>query len=100
MVSFELFQSLVNIKDSVDEYVDTMYSAFHIDLAESPLFSAYGKLLDKVIYSYTNGVEGADLINWWLFESVNKVLTDKDGTHDVEDIHDFYNYLKDNNYLK
>ena len=36
MISFELFQSLVNIKNSVDEYVDTMYSAFHIDLAESP----------------------------------------------------------------
>ena len=99
-MTVDQLKSIISIKNSVDEYVDTMYSAFNIDLAESPLFNAYGKLLDKLIYSYVKGVEGADLINWWLFESVNKVITDGNGVHDVEDVHDFYNYLVNNDYLK
>jgi hypothetical protein len=45
--------------------------------------------------------EGQDLVYWWIFDDVEKKMYDSEGnvTDDVENIIDFYNYLKNNNYL-
>lgn len=71
-----------------------------VDLYEGPITAISDLLFDKWI-SKVAMVEGQDLIYWWLFDDVEKKFYDKEGnvTNVVEDIKDFYNYLKDNNYL-
>lgn len=41
------------------------------------------------------GEEGEDIVAWWMYEDVDKILYVEDGTEiDLEDINDLYNYLE------
>lgn len=71
-----------------------------IDLYDGPITAISDLLFDKWVNKITIG-EGQDLVYWWIFEDVEKKFYDAEGnvTDVVEDIRDFYNYLKNNNYL-
>ena len=41
------------------------------------------------------GKEGEELVSWWLYEEVDKIIHGPDGTEtNVEDIDDLYSYLE------
>ena len=43
------------------------------------------------------GDEGEDLVSWWLYEDVEKILYEEDGTEiNVENIDDLYSYIEEN----
>lgn len=71
-----------------------------IDLYDGPITAMSDLLFDKWVNKIATD-EGQDLVYWWIFDDVEKKIYDKEGnvTDVVEDIIDFYNYLKDNNYL-
>lgn len=71
-----------------------------VDLYEGPITAISDLLFDKWVDKITTD-EGGELVYWWIFDDVEKKFYDKEGnvTDVVEDIRDFYNYLKDNNYL-
>lgn len=71
-----------------------------VDLFESPITTISDLLFDKWVDKVTTD-EGGELVYWWIFDDVEKKFYDEEGnvTNIVEDIIDFYNYLKDNNYL-
>lgn len=43
--------------------------------------------------------EGQDLIYWWLFEDVEKIITEDAVDINVESLEDFANYLKEHEYI-
>lgn len=43
------------------------------------------------------GDEGEDLVSWWLYEDVDKIIYEPDGTEiNIENIDDLYSYLEKN----
>ena len=41
------------------------------------------------------GEDGEDLVSWWMYEDVDKILYVEDGTEiNIEDIDDLYSYLE------
>ena len=71
-----------------------------VDLYDGPITSISDLLFDKWVNKITID-EAQELIYWWIFDDVEKKFYDAEGnvTDVVEDIRDFYNYLKNNNYL-
>ena len=71
-----------------------------VDLYEGPIVAMSDLLFDTWVNKITTD-EGGELVYWWIFDDVEKKFYDEEGnvTNVVEDIIDFYNYLKDNNYL-
>jgi hypothetical protein len=70
-----------------------------LDLYETPLCASADTLLDAWLDQVLNE-EGQDLVYWWLFEDVDKVITDNDNEFNVEDIEEFTKYLLNNGYFK
>lgn len=44
--------------------------------------------------------EGCDMIYWWLYEDVKKIIYDEDKEINITDIEDFYDYLITHEYAK
>ena len=70
-----------------------------LDLYETPLTASADALFQAWLEQILNE-EGQDLVYWWLFEDVDKVITDNDNEINVEDIEEFTKYLLDNGYFK
>lgn len=64
-----------------------------ISFYESDLDSCYNYLFDFVLQKYFNE-DGIDLIYWWMYEDVDKVITNEDNsTIELNSIEDLYDYL-------
>jgi len=63
-----------------------------IDLSEGPITDAIDAIFDAWLAEFLNE-EDIDIIYWWLFEDVDKIIYDGDEEINVEDIEDLYNYL-------
>lgn len=94
MITLEEWQKLVNLKNNAEEFVDNLYKV-HLDLTESPLYNSYGWLLDMVVKSYTKP-DFIDLVNWWLYEDVDKILHVENTDINVITPEKFYNWVKNN----
>ena len=70
-----------------------------LDLYETPLTASSDTLFQAWLEQILNE-EGQDLVYWWLFEDVDKIITDNDNEINVEDIEDFTKYLLNNGYFK
>ena len=55
---------------------------------------------DEILFCWLRdvfGEDGADLVSWWMYEDVEKVIYENDGTEtDLENIDDLYSYLEEN----
>lgn len=94
MITLEEWNKLINLKNKVEDFVDYLYKV-HIDLAESPLYTSYGYMLDMVVKAYAKP-DFIDLVNWWLYEDVDKVINIEGTNIDVSSPEDFYNCIKNN----
>ena len=94
-------QEFIKVLKAYKKYVDTLYALedFGIDLNEGPIADSVDTIFDAWLDSITNE-EGQDLVYWWLFEDVDKVITDNDNEINVDDIEEFTKYLLDNGYFK
>ena len=69
------------------------------EIFESPVFVHAGLMVDKLVDFLGQGNEEAiDLINWWLYEDVEKVLRYKDKEISVRTIDELYDYINENYY--
>jgi len=59
---------------------------------ESELYNTPGVLFDTYIYTIFND-EGSDLVFWWIYEDVDKIIYEDSGETDVNKLDDFLNYL-------
>lgn len=72
----------------------------YIDIFDSPLSSTADVIFDTWLNDHFTE-EGVELVYWWIFEDVDKLLyDDKDNSINVEDIEEFVKYLQENNYVK
>lgn len=79
----------------LDNWCDTLGS----DLFTCPIFLQTGYIIDGLVNCIgLNNDELVDLINWWLYEDVDKVLYYKDKEISVKTIDELYDYINENYY--
>lgn len=69
-----------------------------LDFYETPLCKSADAMFQAWLDQITNE-EGQDLIYWWIFEDVDKVITEDGVDINVEDIEEFAKYLKEHGYF-
>ena len=75
MLSKEKFIQYLNSIKNLDHEVDKWEDFLKIDIFESPLFQRSFDLIDIVIkYLSNNNTDIEDLISWWLYEDVDKLI--------------------------
>lgn len=87
----EYLTTIVNYNKEADKWDDF----FKVDMFESPLFTKATDLTNIVIDSLSDKSEEIkDLISWWLYEDVEKLIFLPDGTTiDVETPDKLYDYI-------
>ena len=100
MITFEELKDTINSKLLFDEKLEELERVLKSrDLFEIDLVQLSYKFFDNYIYSHFTE-EGSDLIFWWLYENVPKVIYEGEIEHNVEDLKDLWEYLVKNNHLK
>lgn len=100
MITFEELKTIIDKKSLFDERLEELQKIlnsrdlFEIDLVQLSFF-----FFDEYICSHFTE-DGSDLIFWWLYEDVPKIIYENDIKYNVEDLKDLWNYLVKNNYLK
>ena len=70
-----------------------------LNLYESPLSTSNDSLFDIWINTFVTQ-DGSDLIYWWLFEDVDKVIYKDDKVvATLETVEDLFDYMLSNNYF-
>lgn len=96
---------MINYLKTIETYKkgsDWLFSLednFSIDLFDSPIAQSLDAIFDEWLEQNFNE-EGCDLVYWWLFEDVEKVITVDDKDVNVADLEEFVKYLIDNGYTK
>lgn len=95
MISFENFDKMINIIRKYDDIIDKSYDTLGIDIIESKQTKLFNELTD-LMYGENFTDDGADLINWWLYDNVDKKIYDSktnDVIADLKSTTDLYNYM-------
>lgn len=72
---------------------------FTCNLLETDWGDAVGRMLDAFLESHFTE-HGIDLITWWLFEDVDKIIyKDEEIIAELHTVEDLYNYIKNNKEL-
>lgn len=95
----ELFAKQINLMKSFNHKIDQIRD-FGIDLVETPLFDIPAQMFDNFVDSVCTD-EGADLVFWWMYEDVEKVIFEKIGEGEeqkipLETVYQLYEYLDKN----
>lgn len=95
MLSKEKFIEYLTAIIKYNEEADKWEDFLRIDIFESSLFQRSFDLIDIVIkYLSDNNTDIEDLISWWLYEDVDKLIFLQDGTTiDVKTPDKLYNYI-------
>ena len=86
----EEFIKIINSIIKIDDTITKLYD-IGVDIVSSPLCD-YGIITD-ILWTYIYGKEGMDIINWWLYESVDKIITIDGENIDVTKVEDLYDFL-------
>lgn len=98
----ELFAKQINLMKSFNYKIDQIRD-FGIDLVETPLFDIPAQMFDNFISAVCTD-EGEDLVFWWMYENVEKVIFehDEEGNEKkipLETVYQLYEYLDENDLL-
>lgn len=86
----EEFIKIINTITKIDDIITKLYD-IGVDIVNSPLYDYVG--IADTLWTYIYGKEGMDIINWWLYESVDKIITIDDENIDVTKVEDLYDFL-------
>lgn len=86
----EEFIKTINILTKIDDTITKLYD-IGVDIVNSPLCD-YGIIAD-ILWTCIYGEEGMDIINWWLYENVDKIITIDGEDIDVTKVEDLYDFL-------
>ena len=80
MINKELFVKYLNLyqdwSSGIEELSSTLFGNSCSTLFEAPIIDKVGMMLDVFLESFLTE-EGQDLVYWWLFEDVEKVIYEK-----------------------
>ncbi len=95
MITKEIFIKQIELINKYNEFVDKL-DDLNINIINSDLYEITSSIFDNFIISYFNN-DGQDLIFWWIYESVPKIIYEStifgEEEINVEDINDFWSYL-------
>lgn len=92
MISKKEFVKIIE-NDRVYHTIIDKIEKYGISIYESEPHKCYSALLDILLEQFFNS-EGIELIYWWLYEDVDKVITnDDDSTIELNSAEDLYDYL-------
>ncbi len=96
MITFEEFKSAINSLSKINNFIDNLEQITKLNISESDLVQETWKLFDLFINSHFTE-EASDLIFWWIYEEVPKVIYQdsifgKDEIN-VENIEDLWKYM-------
>ena len=95
----EIFKDCLHHIIEYNKALDLWCQLLSSDIFTSPVFVHAGFIADKLVDFLGQGDEEViDLINWWLYEDVDKVLHYKDKEISVKTIDALYNYINENYY--
>lgn len=69
-----------------------------LDFYETPLCESADAIFQAWLDQILNE-DGQDLVYWWLFEEVDKVITEDGRDINVEEVEEFAKYLKEHGYF-
>lgn len=93
-MKLEDFKHLIDHKIKFDNDLELIERLTGIHLIDSDLITDSYNIFDSAIaLSFTE--EGQDLVFWWLYEDVPKIIYIEETKIDVEDIEDLWNYMMD-----
>lgn len=72
MLTFEEFKEQIDLIKAVNENLDEL-NRLHFDIFNTDLINNCLKIFDNFILSHFTE-EGSDLVFWWLYEDVKKVI--------------------------
>lgn len=115
MITKEQFIKFITEYKNFEEAIDRIDQAvsgrnWGLNLFECDWYNSVGTMLDTFLNSHFT-IDGCDLVNWWLFEDVDKLITQKvdpdlfngesEIEYDVEDIEALWDYIQKykNDYL-
>lgn len=100
MINKEIFVKAINnykyFTDCMEGIANTLAgknSYVSIDFWECDWYEAVTKLFDTFIDSHFTQ-DGQDLIYWWMYEDVDKVITVDNTEYSVESIEDLWKYIE------
>lgn len=100
MITFKEFNEMISLNKEFNLKLEELEEVLgHADLFEIRLVQIAFSFFDNYIMSHFTK-EGSDLVFWWLYESVPKVIYDSEVEYNVEDLEDLWDYIVKNNYLK
>lgn len=97
IAAYKFVEYLRAYQEGID-FLKNMYDT-GLDFYETSLTASADTMFQAWLEQIINE-EGQDLVYWWLFEDVDKVITDNGNEINVEDIEEFTKYLLNNGYFK
>lgn len=95
MITFKEFKYAVDRIKKINDVCDKLQE-LRIDLIDSELHEGPNLLFDCFISSHFTEI-GQDLVSWWMYEDVNKILYDSEDTSkiiaDINATEDLWNYM-------
>lgn len=96
MITLKEFKEAVNSLRKINDQVNNIYTSYKIDLSEMDSITEGLNLFDLFISSYFTD-KGWNLIFWWIYENVPKIIYEStifgEEEINIEDINDLWSYL-------
>ena len=95
----EIFKDCLHHIIEYNKALDLWCQLLSPDIFTSPVFVHAGFIADKLVDFLGQGDEEViDLINWWLYEDVEKVLFNKGKEIEVNTLDKLYDFIKETYY--
>ena len=88
----KLVEEATNNKSKSEKFITKCSDLLNADLWDTDMYDEIGLLRDA-IFEEAFGVDGMDIINWWVFEDVDHVITKDGKEYYLNSIKDLYNYV-------
>lgn len=99
----ENFVKAIELMKAFNDKVDLLSDNLNINIIESDFYSIPAQLFDNFIESVCTE-DGAELVFWWMYEDVEKVIYESDESSEkvyhLNTVDDLFNYMCQNNYFQ
>lgn len=99
----ENFVKAIELMKAFNDKVDLLSDNLNIDIIESDFYSIPAQLFDNFVESVCTE-DGAELVFWWMYEDVEKMIYESDESSEkvyhLDTVDDLFNYMCQNNYFQ
>lgn len=97
-MKYKDFEKVITTYREGIDYLESL-SDLNVDLFETPICSSHDTIFDEWLNLSFNE-KAIDLIYWWLFEDVEKVIINEDESKtSIETLEELYNFIVENKWM-